>query len=56
MKKILMKVPYALICAAWLWIGLSFIEIISQNSHPNPQYSPFNIFELGLKYIKPIWY
>lgn len=56
MKKILMKVPYALIYAVGIWMVLSFIEINIKSYAPNPQYCPFNIFELGLKYIKPILY
>lgn len=56
MKRILKYVPYALIYAVGIWMVLSFIEINIKSYEPNPQYCPFNIFELGLKYIKPILY
>lgn len=55
MKKVLKKVLVAPIYAVGIWMVLSFIEIISKNSYPNPQYCPMNLFELGIKYIKPIW-
>ena len=29
-----------------LWAGISWIEVISKNLEPNPQYSPVNLFTL----------
>lgn len=55
MKRVLKKVPVALIYAVGIWLVLSFIEIISKNGSANPQYCPMNLFEIGMKYIKPIW-
>ncbi len=55
MKRVLKKVPVALMYAVGIWLVLSFIEIISKNIYPNPTYCPVNLFELGMKYIKPIW-
>lgn len=56
MKRILKYVPLALIYAVGIWMVLSLIEIIFKGDYPNPQYCPFNIFELGMNYIKPMWY
>lgn len=56
MKRILKYVPLALIYAVGIWMVLSFIEINIKSYEPNPQYCPINFFELGMKYIKPMWY
>ena len=32
-----------------LWAGISWIEVISKNLEPNPQYSPINLFALLIK-------
>ena len=56
MKKFLLYLPLAISYAVIIWMLLSFIEINIKSYEPNPQYCPFNIFELGLKYIKPILY
>ncbi len=55
MKKILKKVPVALICAVYAWLIFSFVEVNIKNSNPNPQYCPMNLFVLADKYIEPIW-
>lgn len=55
MKKVLKKVLLALVYVVCIWLILSFAEVVSKNSYPNPQYCPMNLFELGIKYIKPIW-
>lgn len=29
-----------------VWIGISYIEVISKNLNPNPEYSVINFFEI----------
>ena len=44
MKKILTKGFDILLVAAILWLVISFFDIISQNTIPNPQYNDYNLF------------
>lgn len=44
MKKILTKAFDILLVAAILWLVISFFDIISQNTMPNPQYNDYNLF------------
>ena len=54
MKRVLKKVPVALMSATSIWMILSFIEIISKNNYPNPQYNLANFIQLFVKFIECI--
>lgn len=54
MKRVLRKVLVALTATGLIWWVLSFIEIISKNNYPNPQYNPVNLFLLFAKCIECI--
>lgn len=43
MKNIIKGIIYTAITVFVLWVTLSFIDIVSNNRMPNPQYSEYNI-------------
>lgn len=35
------------ICVIWLaWLAFSFVDVVSDNSHPNPEHSNVNAFSV----------
>lgn len=44
MKKILTKGFDILLVVAILWLIISFFDIVSQNTIPDPQYNDYNLF------------
>lgn len=47
--KALKSIIYAICVALTIWVAVSFIDIVSDNSHPNPQHSDLNFFYIITK-------
>ena len=45
-KKIAWRLFATLMVALFIWIGLSWFEVISKNLSPDPTYSPYNAIVL----------
>jgi len=43
MKKLLKSVAILMLCSVYLWVGLSYAEVLVKNHRPNPEYSESNI-------------
>ena len=44
MKRIISTLLLALSITLIIWFGCSYIEVISKNLEPNPEYSKYNFF------------
>ena len=50
MKKLLSNIFwYGIPCLMIAWIALSWLEVVTKNSFPNPEYSVLNLFEIICK-------
>ena len=50
MKKTLKTTVVLLTCIVYLWIGLSYAEVVAKNAYPNPNYSDYNAIGVFLEY------
>lgn len=48
-KKTIAFITYTLCILMFVWIGGSFIDIVSDNLDTNPQHSEYNFFVLALE-------
>lgn len=49
MKKILKSTAVLLCCIFYLWVGLSYAEVVAKNARPNPEYSECNAIGMFLQ-------
>lgn len=40
---------YALLIAFFIWAFVSYLDVYFQNTSRNPEYAPWNLFELSLE-------
>lgn len=44
-----LKGLYALLIAFFIWAFVSYLDVIFHNTSRNPEYAPWNLFELSLE-------
>lgn len=52
MKKIIKTTVILLTCILYLWIALSYVEVVAKNVNPYPHYSEYNAIELFTEYAE----
>lgn len=50
-KKLLRNIFWLIVAIWWIWMTISYGEIIMKNLNPNPQYSDWNIIVNFIEYI-----
>ena len=49
MKKALSNLATVALVAVMVWVGVSYIDVVRQNSQPNPQYENWNAIVLFIE-------
>lgn len=49
MKKLFNIFWYVIPCMVIMWFALSWLEVVTKNILPNPEYSVLNLFEIICK-------
>ena len=49
MKKALSNLATVALVAVMVWVGVSYIDVVRQNSQPNPQYTSWNAIVLFIE-------
>lgn len=44
--KALKTILYIIVCLLWIWLSISFIDIVIDNNLSDPQHFSWNLFEL----------
>ena len=52
MRKIIERGLYIISCLFWLWLFVSWAEVVSKNLTPYPTYNEWNAFVLMAEYMK----